>query len=141
MTGARLAAAGAFALLAGGQAFADSDPAEKSGPARPPGKVLQTLREIPAAIGRCWSPPSIDGVGEITVKLSFRRDGSILGYPRISYAHAIDEAERRELGQSLAIALAQCGPLPVSPSLGAAIAGRLFAIRFFVTDQKGAHDI
>jgi hypothetical protein len=139
MIRARLAVLSAFMALMGGKTLAET--ANTQPPPEPQTKLLQTLRDIGPAVGRCWRPPSIKGVGEITVQLSFRRDGAINGLPRISYSHAVDATTRAELIGSLAAALAQCGPLPVSPSLGAAIAGRMFAIRFIIVDQKGAHDI
>jgi len=133
------AAAGALALVASGQAWAGMGGHEASASSPRPA-IIETLADIAPAVGRCWTPPAIEGVGDITVMLSLRRDGSILGAPRISYSRAISPEEKRLLQKSLLAALASCGPLPVSPRLGAAIAGRIFAIRFLVLNQKGAHD-
>jgi hypothetical protein len=135
-------AAGALALLASGQALAGMGDSERSAHlSAPRPMILENLGDIAPALGKCWTPPEIEGVGEITVMLSLRRDGSIIGAPHISYSRAVSPETKRQLQESLLGALAVCGPLPVSPSLGAAIAGRVFAIRFFVVNQKGAHDI
>jgi len=139
MIRAALAAACFFALVAAAQpasAQSTAAPADNSGRPR-----IETLGDIAPALGKCWTPPVMDGVGQITVLLSFKRDGSINGLPRITYTRAVDPEDKRALKESLLAALAACGPLPVSASLGAAIAGRPFAIRFFVVDKKGEHDI
>jgi hypothetical protein len=136
-----LAVISALALFAGERAFAangtpDQVPARAKAP-----RLLQTLREIAPAVSRCWSPPYISDVGAVTVQLSFRRDGTIIGTPHVTYSSAAEPDEKQMLSKSLLEALRKCGPLPVSDSLGAAIAGRLFAIKIFVFQQKGAHDI
>jgi hypothetical protein len=143
MIGAALAAAGALALLASGPALADAAPPETGAPApaSPGVKPLENLQDIAAAFGKCWTPPALQDVGEMTVMLSLRRDGSILGEPRITYTRGVSPADKSELRASLLSALATCGRLSISPILGAAIAGHRFTIRFFITHQKGAHDI
>ena len=95
------------------------------------------MHDIGPALARCWLPPAIEGIGEVTVRLSLNRTGAITGAPRISYARAVGPEQRRLLQDSVLKAFANCGPLPVSPGLGAAIAGQVFAIRFIVTAQKG----
>ena len=136
MIRAALAAACVFTPVAAAQPASGQEST-----AKPPASRIETLSDIAPALGKCWTPPAMDGVGQITVLLSFRRDGSIIGLPRITYTRAVDPEDKRALKESLLAALAACGPLPVSPSLGAAIAGRPFAIRFFVVDKKGEHDI
>ncbi len=136
MTSLKLAVAAFFALIASGPALAGTGPAEKP-EKKETLRTLETLRDVAPALARCWAPPAIDGVGEVTVRLSFNRMGAIIGAPRIDYTRALEPEQRRLLQVSLLNALARCGPLPVSPSLGAAIAGRVFAIRFVITAQKG----
>jgi len=134
MRRARLAAFGALALIASAPALAGMGPAERK---TPPAGALETLRDVAPALAKCWTPPPIAGVGEVTVRLSLDKMGAIIGAPRISYARAVGPEQQRRLKQSLLAALARCAPLPVSASLGAAMAGRVFAIRFIVSDQKG----
>jgi hypothetical protein len=136
MTGLKLAVVGLLTLIASRPALAGMAPPEKPERREAP-QMLQTLRDIAPAVARCWTPPAIVGVGEVTVRLSFNRMGAIIGAPRIYYTRAVEPEQRRLLQASLLDALAHCGPLPLSPGLGAAIAGQVFAIRFVVTDQKG----
>lgn len=136
MTGLKLAVVGLLALIASGPALAGMGPPEKPERREAQGTV-QTLRDVAPALAKCWTPPAIDGVGEVTVRLSFNRMGGIIGVPRIYYTRTVEPEQRRLLQASLLGALAHCGPLPFSPSLGAAIAGQVFAIRFIVTAQKG----
>ena len=69
--------------------------------------------------------------------MSFRRDGSIFGKPRITYIKAAGGTDgEAALATSIyAAAIAACSPLRFTPSLGAAIAGRTFLIRF-VANRK-----
>ena len=102
------------------------------GPLR--GDVLNRYADVAWALGRCWNPgPSIGGSrwGEITLRVSFRRDGRVNGIPRVPYMSGVaDQSAGAELRSSLLSALAQCTPLHLSASLGNAIAGQIFAIRF-----------
>jgi hypothetical protein len=135
------AAIGALALLASGRAFAENTASSEAPSQAKAPHQLQTLRDIAPAVSKCWSPPYISGVGQVTVMLSFRRDGTIIGTPRITYSSAAETDEKQMLAESLLGALKKCGPLPLSDSLGAAIAGRMFAIKILVVQKKGAHDI
>ena len=142
MIGVALASAAALMSSAGEPAFAGmGGPDKRTHSSGPRPGALERLSDIAPALGKCWTPPAIEGVGEVTVTLSLRRDGSIIGAPRISYSRAVQPEAKRQLQDSLLGALAACGPLPVSPTLGAAIAGRVLAIRFIVLAQQGAHDI
>jgi hypothetical protein len=136
MTKFKLAVACLVALTASWPALAGMAPPEKPEKKDEP-RQLQTLRDVGPAIARCWLPPAVDGPGEITVTLSFNRTGAIIGVPHISYSRALDPEQKQRLKASVLYALAHCGPLPFSPSLGAAIAGQVFAIRFLITAQKG----
>ena len=63
--------------------------------------------------------------------MSFRRNGEVLGQPRITYYKAGTEPDQREpFTRSVREAFVQCTPLPVTESLGRAIAGRIFTFRF-----------
>ncbi len=85
--------------------------------------------DVPRAIAACWQPPH-EG-DEITLRMSFRRDGSVFGKPRITYMKAAGGPDgQADLANSLFAALKTCTPLRFTPSLGAAIAGRVFLIRF-----------
>src|SRR3954470_18834442 len=51
---------------------------------------IDTLRDIFRALGACWTVP--DGMPsgeEITLRLAFRRNGEVLGSPRITYSQSL----------------------------------------------------
>jgi hypothetical protein len=62
--------------------------------------------------------------------LSFSSAGAVIGEPHISYIRATEQAGLREkIKASVLAAIKACTPLRFTPSLGAAIAGRIIAIR------------
>jgi hypothetical protein len=94
---------------------------------------INTLREVFQALQFCWSPPAGSGYSgqEITLRLGFKRNGEVLGKPRITYYKAGTQGEQREpFTRSVREAFERCTPLPFTESFGAAIAGRIFAFRF-----------
>lgn len=98
-----------------------------------PPQRINTLREVFQALQSCWRPPGGSGYSgqEITVRLSFKRSGEVLGQPRITYYKAGTQAEQREpFTRSVREAFERCTPFPFTESFGAAIAGRIFAFRF-----------
>jgi len=102
--------------------------------AQTPQLPLNTLNEVSAALRACWVPPPLDQsrVGmQITVQMSFRRNGELLGQPRITFESA-DASDDERLAYRIAVAkmLRRCAPLPFTDALGNALAGRPFTIRF-----------
>lgn len=101
---------------------------------RPTQPRLNTLKDVRAALATCWVPPPIDqshpGM-QITVLASFKRNGELLGKPRITFQSAGASDEKR-LAYRVAVMkmLLRCTPLRFSDSLGGAIAGRPFLMRF-----------
>jgi hypothetical protein len=98
-----------------------------------PGQV-DNIKEAFARLRTCWKPPPASRANpeiEITVIVSFRRDGTILGHPKITYEseHATDN-DRLEYRIAVMEALQRCTPMPFTEGMGGAIAGRPFAIRF-----------
>jgi hypothetical protein len=92
---------------------------------------IDSLRELRPALTRCWRAPAGTVGSELTVALALKRDGHLLGRPRITHAALTGDAEahKRFVGSVLA-SLAQCTPVRITDSLGQAIAGRRFMIRF-----------
>jgi len=91
---------------------------------------VRTLRELGPAFAACWrAPPGSEG-SEITLRFSLKRDGGLLGKPRITYSRLSgdEEARRRFVAAALA-AVAECLPAPIAPELGATIAGRPLTLR------------
>jgi hypothetical protein len=84
--------------------------------------------EVGPSIAACWRAPHQGD--QITIQLSFKRDGSIFGKPRVNYVKPMDGAGAQALTQSILKALDTCLPLQFTPRLAANIAGQVFVIRF-----------
>jgi hypothetical protein len=106
--------------------------ADASTGAQPP--ELRTIRDVFAALRRCWVPPDEDSARpgtQLTVRLSFKRNGNLFGNPRISYATPrIPEQVRQTYWDAIVATFERCTPLQLSKGLAGALAGRPFAIRF-----------
>ena len=101
--------------------------------AQTPQLPINTLDEVSAALRACWVPPPLDqsrpGM-QITVKMSFRRNGELFGQPRITFESAgASDDERLAYRIAVAKMLKRCAPLPFTDALGNAIAGRPLTMR------------
>jgi hypothetical protein len=107
---------------------------QQGGGARAPDQPVNTLRELFAALRACWEPPPLkEGLRgmQMSVRFSLKRTGEVVAPPRVTYTSADADAETRRIyGQAIDAALERCTPMPLSPGLGAAIAGQPLAIRF-----------
>jgi hypothetical protein len=101
-----------------------------SGPAAAQDAPAASLGDLDRQISRCVATPAGGAESEITILFALRRDGSLLGQPRITHSHLVGDpgAQQAFVGDAIA-ALAKCLPARVTEALGGAIAGRLFAIR------------
>src|SRR5262249_51824871 len=101
--------------------------------AQAPHLPLNTLNDVIAALRECWTPPPIDqsraGM-QITVQMSFRRNGELFGQPRITF-ESCGASGDDWLAYRIAVSnmLKGCEPLPCTDALGNAIAGRPFTMR------------
>jgi hypothetical protein len=132
----------AAVLAAGANAFAQ-EPGEGQQPAAP----LNTIAEVFAALEACWIPPALERARagmQITVMLSFKRNGELLGKPRITYeTPGASDDERTSYRVAMAQALRRCTPLRFTDALGGALAGRPLTMRFIDNrklKQAGATD-
>ncbi len=94
---------------------------------------VDRIRDVFRAIEACWQPPAGSGYSgqEITLRIAFKRNGEVLGMPKITYYRAGTEAEQREpFTRSVREAFVRCTPLPFTEGLGGAVAGRPFLFRF-----------
>lgn len=93
---------------------------------------LNRIRDVFGLLRSCWHPPGASATGqEVTIRLSFKRSGEVLGAPRITYIKAAGSRQDREaFTRSVLAAFQGCTPLRFSPSFGAAITGRPFTFRF-----------
>lgn len=88
-----------------------------------------TLMDMRRTIGACLARTPIATGSRVTIMFMMKRDGSIFGRPRISYAHLEgDEDMKRRFLEDAERAVNSCLPLKVTPALGGAIAGRMFTI-------------
>jgi hypothetical protein len=95
---------------------------------------LNTILDMFAALRACWVPPPQDEARpgmQMSVRLSFKRDGEIIGTPRVTYTSPDAPATARDVyHNAITAALDRCTPLPFTSALGGALAGRPIAIRF-----------
>jgi hypothetical protein len=103
---------------------------------------LTTLKDIHNALRKCWIWPSeLDSSGnmDLTIRLSFRANGDIFGGRITHVSRAVSDNERAFYYAALQGMIGRCSHLPVSESLGRAIAGQPFIFRIVDTrGQKGA---
>jgi hypothetical protein len=93
--------------------------------------VLDRYLDVGPAILACWRPPAGSAGMALTLVFSFKRNGEILGKPRITFSklHGDRDLQKRFVASALN-ALALCTPLKITAALGGAIAGRPFAMLF-----------
>jgi hypothetical protein len=107
---------------------------------RAPKGPLNTLIDIRDALRGCWKWPPIDQVRtgmDLTVLISFKRNGEIFG-ARLTYQRKdVSPEERAMYHGALLDMLKLCSPLPLSESLGNAIAGRPFTFRIHDNRREG----
>jgi hypothetical protein len=95
---------------------------------------VNTIREVIAKLRTCWKPPPASRANpgiDITVIVSFNRNGNILGHPRITYeSEQATENDRLMYRIAVMEALQRCTPMPFSEGMAGAVAGRPFAVQF-----------
>jgi len=117
-TARRFASIGIVALALGARAEAAE--------AQPP---VTRVHGIATGIAACWRPPHDDD--QVTVSISFTREGAVIGEPRIVFVRSSGGvANDSGLANSMLAAIRECTPLHFSARLGSAIAGQVLDIRF-----------
>ena len=114
-----------------------------SAAAESPRATINTVNELEAALLACWVPPPIEqsrpGM-QITVLMSFKRNGELFGQPRITFQSSdASDAERASYRTAVAETLKRCASLPFTNAFGSGIAGEPLAMRF-VDDRKRSPD-
>src|SRR5258705_13532365 len=102
-------------------------------PAAAQAQQLDTLKEIFARLYSCWKPPPLSQANpiDITVIVSFNREGVILGHPKITYeSENASDNDRLKYRVAVMETLQRCTPLPFTEGLGGAVAGRPLAVPF-----------
>jgi len=132
-----LRALSVIVVLAAAAGAAQAQPLDQP---RAPKGPLNTLADIGDAFRGCWKWPPLSEIRngmDLTILLSFKRSGEIFG-ARITYQSKDVSPEERSLYHgALLEALKLCSPLPVSESLGNAIAGRPMTFRFNDNRKQG----
>lgn len=109
--------------------------------AREEAKPVDSLRDLFPALAACWQPP--EGLAklertEITTRFSLRRDGSLIGTPRVTFSSVpSDSRARAVLTEATLAAIRRCTPVAITRGLGGAIAGRPLALRFIYNGPRG----
>ena len=120
MTARRFAAIGIVVALALGAPVLAAE-------AQPP--LVTRVHGIATGIAACWRPPH--DTDQVTVRLSFTREGAVIDEPRIVFVHSSGgRAGDSALARSMLKAIRACTPLHFSGELGSAIAGQVLDIRF-----------
>ena len=104
-----------------------------SAPARGEVEQLDTIRDVVVKLHSCWKPPPPSRANpiDITVIVSFNREGAILGHPRITHeSENASDNDRLKYRVAVMETLQRCTPLPFTEGLGGAVAGRPLAIPF-----------
>jgi hypothetical protein len=101
---------------------------------KPDDQAVGSIKAMFADLRACWAPPPKDEARqgmEYTVRFAFKRDGSMVAPPRVTYSsHDAPTTVRDHYRDAVNAALARCMPLHFSDGMGGAVAGRPIAIRF-----------
>jgi hypothetical protein len=102
--------------------------------ARAEPEQVNTIRELIAKLKACWKPPPASRANpgiDITVIVSFNRNGDIIGHPKITYeSEQATDNDRLIYRIAVMEALQRCTPMPFTEAMGGAVAGRPFAVQF-----------
>ena len=111
-------------FLAAGVTFAASPVAAA------PADSLATLWQTLGGCAKIGGVPAPALGSEVTVLFSLKRDGSLLGQPRITHSRLLgDRADQQAFMAAALGAVAKCLPIPITDGLGGAIAGRPLRLR------------
>lgn len=95
---------------------------------------IDSLKELFAHLGGCWKSPTLppgDPGMQITVLVTFKRNGEIFGQPKITYESEYASDDERLLYRTAVMeTLQRCSPMPFTDGLGNAVAGRPIRFRF-----------
>jgi hypothetical protein len=98
------------------------------------GPQVDNIEEMFARLKQCWKAPLLsagDPGMQITVLVSFKRNGEILGHPRITFeSRDASDDERIVYRTAVMETLQRCSPMPFTRGMGDAVAGRPLTLRF-----------
>jgi hypothetical protein len=106
----------------------------------PAHRPLERLTDVGPALAQCLQNPSPTPLSEqgehreVTFLFSFRRDGSLIAPPRLTYSVPSAQSDsQRPFADAARAAIVGCAPLSFTARFASAIAGRPFAVR--IIDQ------
>ena len=102
-------------------------------------KPLNTIWDMQNALRKCWVWPSLANSSDnmdLTIMLSFRADGELFGGRITHMNREVSDNERSLYVIALETMIRRCSHLPLSHSLGEAIAGRPFIFRIVDTRRE-----
>jgi len=117
------------------QLTVQSEPSREDAPKyQKPDHDLNTIGDLFAALRSCWSPPPPDAARagmQMSVLFSFRKAGTPIAPPRVTYASPGAPTDVRDTYlKTINTSLGGCTPLTFTKGLGDAIAGRPIMIRY-----------
>jgi hypothetical protein len=96
--------------------------------------IINSIKELFAALNACWEPPARDDVEagmQMSVRFSFRRTGELVAPPFVTYStRGVTDEAKQVFRKAIDAAFGRCGKLAFSKRFGAAIAGRPISVRF-----------
>src|ERR1700756_827150 len=103
-----------------------------SAAAQSPQAPINTLTDLEAALLACWVPPPLEqsrrGM-QITVLMSYKRNGELFEQPRIVFqSREASKAERSSSRIAVAKMFKRCASLPFTEALESAVAGQPFTM-------------
>lgn len=98
---------------------------------------LGNTDQLGAALLACWKPPAgLDG-SFVTLKFSFRRDGSLMGAPQVAAANVMGNGKaRQKFVDSAVTAIQRCAPLAFSRAFAEGVGGHVFVMQFAVSERQ-----
>ena len=94
---------------------------------------LENVSEIGPSLIQCWHPPAAPDGSAVTLRFGFRRDGSLMGTPRVTYISVEGGAMlQRAFADSAVRAIEQCSPLKLPPRFAATIGGKVYVMQFAI---------
>jgi hypothetical protein len=99
-------------------------------PVEATGAPANTLTDLWRELSACIKAPRDSAGSELTIVFALKRDGSLLGKPRITHSHLLGDVDVQKAFVVDAIgAFAMCLPVNITDGLGGAIAGRPLSLR------------
>jgi hypothetical protein len=92
---------------------------------------LKTMDDVGEALQACWSPPTGISGASVTLRFSFKRDGSLIGPPKTTAVNVQgSEQDRKIFVDAATKAVVSCVPLELASSLANGIAGSVYTMEF-----------